>query len=67
MLLCNRKKCSDAIGNNAIWKRNGTFDSYMSVLVLFIVYVGCRRDVPDHTSCGFVIYIVLYSGVVVNC
>ena len=49
------------------WNRNGTFGSYMSVLVLFIVYVGCWRDVLDHTSCGFVMYIVLYSGVVVNC
>ena len=52
---------------SSYWNRNGTFDSYMSVLVLFIVYVGCRRDVLDHTSCGFVMYIVLYSGVVVNC
>ena len=24
----------------------------------------CRREVPDHTSCGFIMYIVLYSGAV---
>ena len=46
------------------WNRNGTFDSYLLVFVLFIIYVGCRKDVPDHTSWGFVMYIVLYSGVV---
>ena len=25
------------------------------LFVVFIVHVGCRRDVLDHTSCGFVI------------
>ena len=49
------------------WNRSGTVDSYMLVFVLFIAHVGCRRDVLDHTSCGFVMYIVLYSGVAVNC
>ena len=49
------------------WNRNGTFGSYMSVLVLFIVYFDCRRGVLNHTSCSFVMYIVLYSGVVMNC
>ena len=37
---------------------------YVLVFVLLIIYVGCRIDVPDHTICGFVMYIVLYSGVV---
>ena len=27
--------------------------------VLFIVFAGCRRDVLDHTSCGFVLTIIL--------
>ena len=39
-------------------------DSYMLVFVLFIIYVGCRKDVPDHTSYGFVMYVVFHSGVV---
>ena len=36
----------------------------MLVFALSIICVGCRRDVPDYTSCGFVMDIVLYSGVV---
>ena len=36
----------------------------MLVFVLFVIYVGCRRDVPDHTSCGFVMCVAFYSGVV---
>ena len=41
---------------NPYLNNNGIFVGYMPVIVLFI-FVGCRRDMLDNTSCGFVMYI----------